>query len=104
VSAPAADPLQVLVGLDPPTQLADHLLPALRTRGMAFDDAWEVAVENILWPSSKRETKDWELVLDATRESWRASYDREPPERSEWVLRGLAHVYAKLVPPVELAA
>lgn len=85
-----------LLGLDPPTQLADHLLPPLKRSGIPFDQAWELAMERICWPVSRRETRDWEAQLDATREGWRAAYDGEPATRPEWVLRGLAAAYRAL--------
>lgn len=90
------DPLQALIGMDPPTQLADHLLPPLKRRALPFDLAWELAMGAVRWPGSIRDASDWRKMLHATREGWRAAYDDEPATRPEWVLRGLAAGLAKI--------
>jgi MoxR-like ATPase len=77
------DHSELLSAFLPPTQLADYLLPPQKRADVPFDDAWDRAMELIVWPPSSREAKDWRLQLAATREVWRAAYENWAPERSE---------------------
>jgi hypothetical protein len=79
-----------LAGLFPTTQLADHLLPPLKREGVPFEDAWELALERVVWPSSLREAKEWRQQLAATRVGWQAAYENWPPERQEAAIAALS--------------
>lgn len=79
-----------LVGLVPTTQLADHLLPPQKRAGVPFDEAWDRAMELVVWPSSSREAKEWRGQLAATRLVWQAAYEGWPPERQELAVKSLS--------------
>lgn len=78
-----------LLGLAPPTQLAECLLPPMKRQRVPFDDAWALALEQVLWPGSLREEKDWRAQLEATRFGWRAAYEAWPQERTEEAIAAL---------------
>ena len=86
--AEARDSL-ALAGMDPPTQLSEVLLPPLLRQGVPFDMAWELALRSVRWPVSRRDAREWSLMLDATREGWRAAYDGDPATREESAAAGL---------------
>ena len=50
-----------------------------RGRGLGFDDAWGPAMEVALRSASRPTRLDWMSALSATRDAWRAGYERRPP-------------------------
>lgn len=84
------DPFAGLVGLEPPRQLAEYLLPPMKRRGVSFDVAWDLAMRSIRWPASRREAREWENMLAATREGWRAAYEGDPMTAQEQAVSGLS--------------
>lgn len=87
---PEQDPLAALRGVDPPRQLSEHLLPPLKRMRIPFDEAWKLAWDAVQWPDSRRDAREWQLMLDATQEGWRAAYEDEPATRGEHVVGELA--------------
>lgn len=71
-----------------PQQLRRILLE-LRSEQLSFERAWEEALGRVTWPTSQRETIEWERALDSTRAAWRASYERWETVPSEGAVAGL---------------
>lgn len=59
-------------------------LEALRAGGMAFDDAWGEALDQVV------ADPDWAAALAATREGWWAAYERRVPRRAQRALHAVA--------------
>jgi uncharacterized protein (DUF2126 family) len=81
-----------------PVQLRS-ILSDLRSEGLGFEQAWLEAQRRIVWPTSQRETVEWEKALVATKHSWRASYlgwDQEMTEGAVGGLRELGYLAAEL--------
>jgi hypothetical protein len=73
--APPPPPRLPRAGLLPPEQLT-QLLAHYRRHGVAFDSAWDLAMDHVVWPTSRRDASEWRTSLNGTREGWRASYLR----------------------------
>jgi hypothetical protein len=87
------DEFPQLVGLLPPTQLSEHLLPPLKRAGVPFDEAWERALELVVWPGSLREAKEWRAMLASMRLVWQASYEDWPAEQAELAAAALPDTF-----------
>lgn len=85
----AGDDFGRLIGLAPVTQLAEYLLPPQKRAGVPFDEAWDTAMKQVAWPSS-REAKEWRAQLASTRIVWQAAYEGWPPERQELAAKSLS--------------
>jgi hypothetical protein len=91
VAAPPPRPELPSRALLPPEQLS-ALLVHYRRHGVAFDVAWALALELIVWPPSRRDASDWRTAISESREGWRASYCGWRPERREVAVRELARI------------
>lgn len=75
-----------------PTEQLRVVLVHYKRHAVAFDAAWLLAVELIVWPASRREASDWRSAVDSSREGWRASYEGWPPEAKEVAVGELARI------------
>lgn len=86
----------------PPRELPDpQLLPPEQLRQIlrhfsgaqiAFDAAWDAALDLVVWPESRREATEWERALRGTTEGWRASYEGWTPEPRETAVGELVRI------------
>jgi hypothetical protein len=75
-------------------------LAAARERGLDFDDAWDEAWAGVRWPRgggtddpSSRHV--WKRALRATRDEWRAAYERTPSRGGEAAAALIGSVVAR---------
>jgi len=57
----------------PPRQLCEELV-RMKRKGLAFDHAWRIAQQRIVWPHDKENRHEWKRVLLDTRPAWESCY------------------------------
>lgn len=75
--AAVADPR---AGLSPASQLRVSLQRHQKL-GVAFDAAWRLAWNRILWPHGPVARGEWQAIMSVQREHWRRAYDGLPAQQ-----------------------
>ena len=71
---------------EPPHVQVRVALIRLRTLGVEFDDAWEVAFGAIKWPYDTNQKRQWRTALADAREEFYAAYEGRPSRVCECAL------------------
>jgi hypothetical protein len=59
-------------------QLRCELARDRRAYGRPFDEVWSLAVEFVLSPLRYADRISWKAAFEATKDAWRAAYERQP--------------------------
>lgn len=74
-----------------PAQQLRVYLESERAEGADFEEAWDLAVSRIVWPTDGPTRKEWRQAVADTRPTWEKCYRQEgPPLTIEMIVRALS--------------
>lgn len=49
----------------------------MKSKGIAFDRAWDIGLQRVRWPHDKQSRYEWKAALAETRNVWQDCYHDE---------------------------